>query len=209
MKSLLTKKFISQIKTVFWITVAWTIISVYQFYVGYDTLIYFEHDFGGFDPMIFLKQSLIVGILAGLIGGSGIVFLWERWLRSWPYGRALISIFLSYVVIYLVVAIPTNLFFQSSVLNGSIFAAEVWKASLSTVFESDSIFGFVTWLIILLCTMIEQKPATFQPMVSANGQRPPLPPGDSAGPGPPRRDDPPVDPAHPRRRRCGPDAALE
>ncbi|MEP1095454.1 MAG: adenylate/guanylate cyclase domain-containing protein [Cyclobacteriaceae bacterium] len=157
MKPHTTKKLFSQIKTIFWITITWTIISVHQFFVGYLSILGFSKDFNYTIPgdvMVYLQQSLIVGVLAGLIGGSGLVFLWERWLRSKPYGIALISIFLSYSIIYLMVAFPTELFFQTNVKGGSILSLQVWKATFSSVFEPDSIFGFVTWLVIVLCTMI-------------------------------------------------------
>jgi len=157
MKAILPKNLKSQIEKVLWITVVWTIISVQQFVVGYLSILGFFADFNFTipgDPMIYMQQSLIVGILAGLIGGSVIVFIWERWLRSRPYGIALISIFFSYSIIFLMVAFPTELFFQINVKDGSILNLQVWKATLSSVFESDSIVSFVTWLVIVLCTMI-------------------------------------------------------
>lgn len=157
MSKTFNKKLVSQLKTIFWITVAWTLVSVHQFVVGYLSLYGFAADFNfevPADPMIYLQQSLIVGVLAGLIGGSGIVFVWERWLRSKPYGKALFGIFLSYSVIYFMVAVPTELFFRMNVMNSSILDFGVWKATVLSVFESDAIFGFITWLVIVLCTMI-------------------------------------------------------
>jgi adenylate cyclase len=109
---------------------------------------------GPLDPTIYLQQSLISGMIAGILGGSGIVFLWEKWLRSKPYGKALLSIFLSYIFIYLIVLMSSGVIFQIHNLKGSILDIQVWLITLNTVFEPSSIFSFMTWLVIVIATLI-------------------------------------------------------
>jgi adenylate cyclase len=143
-----------RIKTILWITVAWTVLSVHQFYTGYITIIYQSNGQTNQDPMVFLRQSIVVGILAGLIGGTTMVFIWEKWLRSKTYGWALLSIFISYIGVYLIVATAANLVTHTSEMELSIFHTKVWQAAISSVFELGAIFSFLTWLTIVLCTII-------------------------------------------------------
>ena len=82
MNSAAINKTKSQIAKIFWITVGWTIISIYQFFSGYISLLDFNCNLEGHDPMVYLSGSIITGVIAGILGGSGIVFLWEKWLRK-------------------------------------------------------------------------------------------------------------------------------
>ena len=146
--------FKSKVKKIFWIIIAWTLISIYLFYSGYATLMYFECDLGDVPPVVFFYRSILVGILAGLIGGSGLVLLWEGWLRSKNYGVALLDIFWTYCLIYLVVSLLSSLYFHSQQLSQSLFAAEVWEIAFANLIESDELLSFSTWLVVLLVTLI-------------------------------------------------------
>jgi len=77
--------------------------------------------------MSFLKGSIITGVIAGLIGGGILVFFWEKWLRSKSYGYALLNIFWSYTLVFLVVATISGLFFHGSQLNAPFFSQDVWQ----------------------------------------------------------------------------------
>lgn len=101
-----------------------------------------------------LEVSLLVGVLAGAIGGSGVVFLWKRWLRTKPYGQALLNIFISYTLVYLLVAIPANLMYQSFVLELPALSQEVWIASFQNVLSPRSLISFISWLLVVAFTMI-------------------------------------------------------
>ena len=142
----------SQLTKIFWITVAWTIISVQQFLVGYLTL----RDFGclnGVDPSVFFYGSILTGVAAGVIGGSGVVFLWEKWLRSKDYGRALLYIFFSYTGIFLIVTFVNDLYFSVQYPGLSIFSFTVWDKALSNLLNID-IHSFLLWLVVVLGTLI-------------------------------------------------------
>lgn len=154
MKTFRSNKLKSQLLKVFWITLAWTLISVYQFTIGYSTILDLNCDLGNLSPLFYLKVALLVGILAGIIGGGSLVFIWENWLRSKNYGTALRYMFFSYIIIYLLVAIPQGFFFHSNELGLSLFDPQVRKAVLSSFFEISSLSSFIIWLIIILATLI-------------------------------------------------------
>ena len=81
----------SQISKIFWITIGWTFIAVFYFFSIYASLIDLERDTSDMDPWLYFKGSLLTGILAGTIGGSIVVFFWEKWLRTKNYGWSLLS----------------------------------------------------------------------------------------------------------------------
>ena len=82
----MSRKFKGQVEKIFWITLFWVLFSVFQFLIGYSTLTNFNVDLSNENPVAFLRGSIIIGIVAGLLGGSLIVFFWENWLRTKSYG---------------------------------------------------------------------------------------------------------------------------
>ena len=154
MKSSTSNKFKNQVVKIFWITVAWTIISVNNFFFGYSTLKGFNCDLGDLDPTVFFYSSILTGLLAGIIGGSGVVLLWEGWLRTKNYGVALVNIFWSYCLIYLAVDILTNLYRFSHELGLSFFSSQVWEKVLIGLLSIETLYSFVSWLVIVLVTLI-------------------------------------------------------
>jgi len=149
-----TNKLKDQFIKIFWITIVWTIFSIFQFLVGYTTVIDLNCDFGGLNPMFFFKMTLFTGILAGIVGGSSIVFIWEKWLRSKNYGVALTYMFLSYCLIYLIVAIPNEIYFQSEKLGSSFFDAITIKKAMINTFQMNELQGFIIWLTVVMGTLI-------------------------------------------------------
>jgi len=106
----------SQLSKILWITVGWTFISVFYVLIVYAGLIEWERDVSDVDLWLGIKVNLMTGILAGIIGGSLVVFFWEKWLRTKKYGSSLWSILWTYIVINFIVEIPSGLFFGSSEL---------------------------------------------------------------------------------------------
>ena len=128
---------------IFWITVGWTLVALFKFLGGYITILdpKFQCASAELDIMLYLKSTLIAGLGVGLIGGTVVVFVWEKWLRTKSYGWVLNSIFWSYTLVYLIVALISGLFFQSSLSNQSVFDPELWQSVLT------HILNIATWRI--------------------------------------------------------------
>ena len=154
MKTIRSNKLKSQFLKVFWITITWTLISFYEFTIGYLTALDLDCDLESTPPILFFKGAMLTGILAGIIGGGSLVFIWEKWLRNKNYGTALRYMFFSYIIIYLLVAIPSALFFHSGELGLPFFAPQVREAVLFSFFDISSLRSFIVWLIIILGTLI-------------------------------------------------------
>ena len=143
-----------KIGTILWITLAWIIVSLMQFATGYTTITQMNCDMTG--PVgvnTYLVGSILTGVLAGLIGGSAVVFAWEEWLRSKEYGTALGLIFTSFTIVYLMVAIPVGLFFASKDMAVGITNLELWKHVFVQQFTFSTLQNYIFWLIIVLATI--------------------------------------------------------
>ena len=144
----------SQLSKILWITVGWTFISVYYVFIVYAQLINLELDISDVDPWLYIKGNLMTGILAGIIGGSLVVFFWEKWLRTKKYGSSLWSMLWTYIVIDFIVEIPGGLFVGSSELGLPFYHARVWQSVLSSTVSMNGLMNTLFWLIVVLGTLI-------------------------------------------------------
>ena len=138
MKSSLHNTLKSQAEKIVWITLFWILISVFKFLSSYATLLRFNYNLTELSPYSFLLGSIITGLIAGLIGGSSMVFFWEKWLRTQSYGWSLLNIFWSYTLIYFLVATISEMLFNASQLNVSF----------------NQVQNYLFWLFIVIITLV-------------------------------------------------------
>ncbi len=124
LKFLISNKLKSKFVKIFWITIAWIIVALFQFAIGYAVVTQLNCELEGYVPYIYFRGSLLTGVVAGLIGGGGVVFLWEGWLRSKNYATALFNIFYSYCIIYFIVAVVSSSYFHFQETNLPFFSTE-------------------------------------------------------------------------------------
>ena len=155
MQTILTRSLKADLLKVFWITIAWICISMFQFFIGFSTLQQMKCVVEHGEPRYYLWGSILSGGFAGILGGSGIVFLWERWLRSLNYGRAVLYIFLSYIIIYATVAAFSGIYFYTIQENISFYS---WQAlsGFSTLWSRPGqLVSFIFWFLVVLGTLIQ------------------------------------------------------
>ncbi len=143
----------SQFIKIAWITFAWTIFSFFQFLTSYSTFVDYKLA-DQIDASIPLRASIFAGILGGILGGSAIVFLWEKWLRARPYGWTIRNLLISYTIIFVLVAFPSNVFFQSRFLEQSPLSTEVLIISAKRLTYATTLVPFFTWLAVVSFTTI-------------------------------------------------------
>ncbi|MGI9546524.1 MAG: adenylate/guanylate cyclase domain-containing protein [Flavobacteriaceae bacterium] len=144
----------NQLKKVMWITIFWILVSALQYANGYATLNYFDHDLSGIDATQFLIGSLITGLTAGLLGGSSMVFFWEKWLRTKSYRRSLFYILLTYSMVYILVGIISLMYSYSMQMDVALFSPVVF-ANLRQDLENFSfLYSYLFWLVVVLITLI-------------------------------------------------------
>lgn len=156
MNSITSIKITGPLIRIFWITVSWTLVALLMFFSGYSTIIdpKFHCDLSGLNITLYLKSTLIAGVMVGVIGGTVVVFAWEKWLRTKSYGWALNSIFWSYSFLYFIVALSSGLFFQSRLLNQSISDPALWQYVITHIVDTENMENFLFWLIILTGTLV-------------------------------------------------------
>ena len=136
-----------QIRQVLWIILFWMIISAFEFLIQYSVIIFLDFDFSKDMAVSYLLLNVLVGLIAGLIGGSILVFVWNTWLRSISYGRALLSIFITFSLIYITVYLIIN----AISIEFSIFPP---APDLTVTRHAWPIFiQYVNWLVIGLGTL--------------------------------------------------------
>jgi adenylate cyclase len=143
-----------QIKKILWITVAWIIISLLLFLSDYANFVFYNFYPEDFKISNYLLTIVVAGLVAGIVGGSVIVFFMENWLRTKPYGQALLYILFSYILISTMVNLLAS-FILFSAQNSSPFYSTSVLALVKEYFTSAVyIKGFVTWLIVLMGTIV-------------------------------------------------------
>lgn len=137
-----------------WITVSWIGVSVLQFILTYAASIQFDLDIEGLAPMKILRTSLLTGAVAGLLGGSVMVFFWEKWLRTKAYSRSLLNILWSYTLVYLVVSLIGNSTFHSEQLNVPYHHPVVWQNVWEDTTSIVQVANYIFWLLVVTLTLI-------------------------------------------------------
>ena len=154
MNTVTSNKFKSGIIKIFWITVGWTAVATFQFWTVYANLVNFNCDLEGLPFSFFLKSSIRTGIMAGILGGTTVVFIWEEWLRAKNYAWALFSIFWSYSLLYVIIS-----FINGIVINGreqgySIFDPEPWRLTIMHFISGNEANSYIFWLFVVLSTLV-------------------------------------------------------
>jgi adenylate cyclase len=143
-----------KIKKIFTITVIWTSISVFQFLTVLSSLHEYNIDYTDKNPYIPFFASIIAGVVAGLVGGTVLTFIWEKWLRTKPYGWTIRNILFSFTLVFILVSGINNVFFNINQNGLTISDPQLWKNTLSNYVSITLIVPYLNWLIIVLLTLI-------------------------------------------------------
>ena len=149
-----------QLKKILYITIAWTFVSLLNYFIGIAAVVDANfiwdanYDLSKINYWHGFYVSIITALFAGLIGGSSVVFLWEKWLRSKPYGWTIRSIFVSYIIIFIVVSVPTILFNNTYGQSYGMWSQEGWN-EVKVAFSSPSLLApFFFWMVVVVLTLI-------------------------------------------------------
>ena len=138
-----------QVRQIFWITIFWVLLMGFEVLIQLAIIDFLQFDYRAEDILSGLILNLISAVIAGIVGGSFLVFAWNGWLRTLSYGRSLIAIFLSYTGIFVFIFITTSLF--SNVFN----MYEGLYPSDDTLMQSLPAFvTYLKWLVISVATLI-------------------------------------------------------
>lgn len=152
MKKLLTNKTTAEIKQVVAITFAWMLIGAGVSFYEYSLLSSpFVSSTNLTFTIIFISQ-MIATFSAGIIGGTVTVKFFQKWIRTKPYGKALLLIVLVFSLICILVSYIAGCSFFSNQLNQPIFSKEVQISIFEFLFGLEFLRIYFLWLTILLAT---------------------------------------------------------
>ncbi len=147
----LTRQFFWQkVVIVIWITLFWLLVSFYQYFDRFFILLDREcienYPHG---PLV--RNMLVSLLLGGLLGGTALVFIWEKWLRSLPFIKAIGYMFAWYCGLYVLLTFIAITTYDGadSPLHGQPFH----KAILPAIFNIALLPNFIFWLCVMLVTL--------------------------------------------------------
>lgn len=141
-------------KRAFWVLIAWVLIFNALFFYEYLTLLDNDALTSEYDFLISFKASLLVSVIAGLIGGTVTLNFMERSLRKYAFGKALIVIAIIYIVVALMISLIGSAFYYSDYLGKSFHSKEVIAAVKTFFVGWLFIKNLIIWLFIVLGTVI-------------------------------------------------------
>ncbi|MFK7981185.1 MAG: adenylate/guanylate cyclase domain-containing protein [Saprospiraceae bacterium] len=147
-------KFHLKLRKVIYITFAWLCISLFQVFYDYLIVISYTNDPTLFRLPAVLVSTILIAIIAGILGGFFIVNKVEPWLRSLPFWKALVLLFGFYTITGLILMTLGSFVFQSIVLEASVFDAIVMKEVQNFLTGLDFLKLFISWGLIFLGTIV-------------------------------------------------------
>lgn len=153
-----SKELSIKMRTVFWVTFSWTIISILQ--LGYELAVLEEYgyDYRWTEPgeiMLYVAINTGAFVLNGFIAGVIIVFLLQAWIRDQSYIAGLVKGLLLYIALFFLMTSIQNYFVVFSRWDGTGSFFEAYLAGLSSYFFSfEFIRMFPFWLLVVAGTLI-------------------------------------------------------
>lgn len=147
-----SNKLRSQLKKVLYITIAWTVIALIQYLNVYSLIMELDVPSRPVDPQAAFIGSLLKGILAGVLGGSALVFLWDKWLQSKNYALSILYLLLSFTLIFIFVSVTIGLYYKSQLLSLPIYTPELWRSVLVELSGFPTLKSYLFWLFVVITT---------------------------------------------------------
>lgn len=144
-----SRRFRIQAQQVVWITIFWVLLMIFEVIIEYGIINFLKFDYNIDDILSGLVLNIFSAIIAGILGGSFLVFAWSKWLRMMSYGRSLLAIFISFTLIFIIVF--------SSVNGLSYFFnmyEELYPSGMSLLQLTPVFITYFKWLVICLITLI-------------------------------------------------------
>ncbi len=138
---------------VLWITFFWFLASNFFLFIERSVVTTYGCN-PIYDFMDLFIANTLAALMAGLMGGAFVLFVMEKWLRDLPYLKAILYIFLSYTLIYYIIATVASSYLSIQYLNKPAFSLEVNTEVWNYLTSGGSFRSYIIWLFITLATLI-------------------------------------------------------
>lgn len=143
----------SKITTVLWITLIWTLIALFRLFETYSSIVNNEDQKYELILTDGIIGTLVISIPLGLVVGSSLVFIWERWLRKMAYFKALFFIILFYSFIFFIFYPLDYLWKFTNISDAPLDNIEL-KTVFADIFNLTLLSNYIYWLVITLLTLL-------------------------------------------------------
>ncbi len=143
-----------QIRKVIGITILWMIIGSMQFWYEVSILLTGNCGTGEFNVWSDYPVAIVSTGFAGIVGGSVVVFFFERWIRIWPYWKATVGILVAYSIVYVLV---NYVGFGLRTLQMDIppeAGGSKWQWFRLYLGSVAFVRGYVVWIVVVLLTLL-------------------------------------------------------
>ncbi len=154
MKKILTNKDRTAFNQIIWITISWMLIGVAIAFYEYSVLLSPYVNFTNITLRELITSQLIATFIAGLTGGTVTVIYFQKWIRTKPYGQALIMIIAVYSAVCLAVSYAAGCYFYSQQTGMPPFSKDVQNEILRFISGVEYLRIYIFWLFIMLSTII-------------------------------------------------------
>jgi adenylate cyclase len=142
-----------QLRKVLGITVFWLSIATVMFLFEHAIKVTSDCTLEDANYFLVYLANMATVVLAGLIGGAATVFLFERWIRIWPYWKAVLSILAIFTLVFMFVSIigfmlVSDMFDMPDEAGGSTLS---WFFIF--MFSLDFVRTYGIWFLIVMATL--------------------------------------------------------
>lgn len=151
----ISRQFKTKFHKVAIITLAYVIISLFLFFFNY-ALINSPYSLGPsplFNVKSYLLTNILIGIIAGVLGGILLVSVNSHLFRRRSFKFAMLTTILAYVMIFLLVTTIATLVNLFAIHEEQEVSFELLISSLVLVFDSTLMTYFILWGAITLSTL--------------------------------------------------------
>ncbi|PHN08666.1 adenylate/guanylate cyclase domain-containing protein [Flavilitoribacter nigricans] len=153
-----SKSFNRKFRTVLWICLGWTLVSVLQ--LLYELAVLKEYGYSyrwsnADSVMTYFLINTLAFVLNGFIAGLVIVFFLQHWIRDRSYSLGILYGVAVYSSLFFIMTALQNYFVVRSIWDGSgsFFAAYV-QGLRDYFFSYEFVRMFPFWLLVLIATLI-------------------------------------------------------
>ncbi len=143
----------SELQKILWISGIWTLFSIAQSL--YDYLVLMTLNIIP-DVELFLLDMLINALataVAGLLGGAILVGYVQRWIRTIPYGAALLLTVMAFTLVIFFITVIS--FFIRAIFSGgeNVLQSDLLSFMMTHVQSLHFLKDYILWLFIMMCTI--------------------------------------------------------
>ncbi|GAA0892142.1 hypothetical protein GCM10009122_18210 [Fulvivirga kasyanovii] len=155
MKNILSNNTKIKIRTVLFITIGWILIGILNIYYNHLIMLSQEaFEFNDYDLETALITNVVALLIAGVGGGSLIIFFLKDRLRKMPLGMVIIINTISFLVIIAVVSTIAFVFYYYILVGESYFDGDLWFNLTEFVSSYGFLLNLIVWTIVATATIV-------------------------------------------------------